>query len=89
MIFYFQIPSKKKIKLGIQNVKSDARLGNLCRAVKRNTDPDAFSHIYSAVFKNKTIQSTLISDVAKILKNKTQLSDLLSEFVILLKLGLL
>ena len=72
------MPSQKKIKLRKQNVKSDARLGNLCKAVKRNTDPDAFSHVYSEVFKNKTIISTLVSDVAKILKKKTQLSDLLS-----------
>ena len=45
MIFSFQIPSKTKIKLGKQNVKSDARLGYLCKEVKRNTDPDAFSYI--------------------------------------------
>ena len=45
LIFSFQIPSKKKIELGKQNVKSDERLGNLCKAVKRKTDPDAFSHI--------------------------------------------
>ena len=45
LIFSFQVPSKKKIKLGKQNVKSDARLGNLCKAVKRNTDPDAFPYI--------------------------------------------
>ena len=45
MIFSFQIPSKKKIKVGKQNVKSDARLGNLCKAVKRTTNPEALSHI--------------------------------------------
>ena len=57
-------------------MKTDASLGNLCKAVKRNTDPGNYP---------KYIRDVL----SKIFKKKIQLSALLSEFVIMLKLGFL
>ena len=60
---------KKKLKLGKQNVKTNEWLGNLCTALKTNTDPRV-SDTVSRRFLKQNYPKYISNVLSKILEKK-------------------